>query len=61
MIYTNYISVNTMPRKKMYGEPKRKTTLTLTETAYQWLEKQQALLNATSLSDAIERMARKSE
>lgn len=43
----------------MYGEPKRKTTLTLTETAYQWLETQQKTLNATSLSDVIERLARK--
>ena len=48
-----------MPRKKIYNEPKRRFTMTLTETAIQWLEEQQANLGANSLSDVIERMARK--
>ncbi len=47
-----------MPRKKIYGEPKRRFTVTLTETAIQWLTEQQEKLGANSVSDAIERMAR---
>lgn len=49
-----------MPRQKIYGEAKRKTTLTLTETAFRWLESIRSDLKATSISDAIERMARDS-
>ncbi|WP_446370645.1 hypothetical protein [Coleofasciculus sp. D1-CHI-01] len=48
-----------MPRKKIYGESKRRFTMTLTETALQWLEQKQLELGANSLSDVIERMARK--
>jgi hypothetical protein len=33
--------------------------MTLTETAIQWLEQKQIELGANSLSDVIERMARK--
>jgi hypothetical protein len=48
-----------MSGKTIYGEPKNKTTLTLTKTALKWLEKMQIELNANSLSDAIEKMSRK--
>lgn len=47
-----------MARKKIYSEPKRSLNLTLTETAIKWLEVKQAQLTASSLSDAIERLAR---
>lgn len=47
-----------MPRKKIYNELKRRFTMTLTETAIQWLEQKQEELGANSLSDVIERMAR---
>jgi hypothetical protein len=47
-----------MPRKKIYGEKKTKLTLTLTQTAKDWLESKQTELKANSLSDTIERMAR---
>jgi uncharacterized protein YjiS (DUF1127 family) len=47
-----------MARKKIYSESKRRFTMTLTETAIQWLEKRQQELGANSLSDAVERMAR---
>jgi hypothetical protein len=47
-----------MARKKMYSEKKRRLSLTLTETAIRWLEEKQTKLTASSLSDAIERMAR---
>jgi hypothetical protein len=47
-----------MPRKKIYNESKRRFTMTLTETAIAWLEQQQVLMGANSLSDTIERMAR---
>ncbi len=47
-----------MPGKKIYGESKRRFTMTLTETAIQWLEEKQVKLGANSLSDVIERMAR---
>ena len=50
-----------MARPKIYGEEKRKTTLTLTETAFKWLEEQKDLLGANSISDTIERMARKKD
>lgn len=49
-----------MARKKIYSETKRRLSLTLTDTAIKWLTVQQALLTASSLSDAIERMARES-
>ena len=48
-----------MPRKKIYNEQKRRFTMTLTETAIKWLEEKQIELGANSLSDVIERMARK--
>ncbi|MBE9128855.1 MULTISPECIES: hypothetical protein [unclassified Coleofasciculus] len=48
-----------MARKKIYNEPKRRFTMTLTETAIQWLEAEQKQIGANSLSDVIERMARK--
>jgi len=47
-----------MPRKKIYGENKIKTTLTLTQTALDWLESKRKDLGATSVSDTIERLAR---
>jgi uncharacterized protein YjiS (DUF1127 family) len=47
-----------MPSKKIYGEPKRRFTMTLTRAAINWLESQQKTLEANSLSDVIERMAR---
>ena len=47
-----------MSGKKIYGEPKRRFTMTLTETAIKWLEEKQKELGANSLSDVIERMAR---
>ncbi|WP_202218421.1 hypothetical protein [Okeania sp. KiyG1] len=47
-----------MAGKKIYGESKRRFTMTLTETAIQWLEEKQHQLGANSLSDVIERMAR---
>jgi uncharacterized protein YjiS (DUF1127 family) len=47
-----------MPRKKIYDEPKRRFTMTLTETAISWLEQERKRIGANSLSDAIERMAR---
>ena len=50
-----------MPSKKIYGEPKRRFTMTLTETAIKWLEHQQIALSANSLSDVIERLARNKE
>lgn len=53
----NIKSVN-MAGKKIYNEPKRRFTMTLTETAIQWLEQKQLDLGANSLSDVIERMAR---
>lgn len=55
MIYFQNV---TMARKKIYNEEKRRFTMTLTETAIQWLEKKQMELGANSLSDVIERMAR---
>jgi acyl-homoserine lactone acylase PvdQ len=47
-----------MARKKIYSEKKRRLSLTLTDTAIKWLESRQTQLTASSLSDAIERMAR---
>lgn len=47
-----------MARKKIYSEPKRRFTMTLTETAITWLEQKQIEMQAGSLSDVIERMAR---
>ena len=49
-----------MARKKIYEEAKRRFTMTLTQTAIQWLEEQQTEMEATSASDVIERLARKS-
>jgi hypothetical protein len=48
-----------MSGKTIYGESKNKTTLSLTKTAIKWLEKNQVELCANSLSDTIEKMARK--
>lgn len=47
-----------MSGKTIYGEPKQKTTLSLTETALKWLTQKQVELNANSLSDTLEKMAR---
>lgn len=47
-----------MARRKIYSEPKRRFTMTLTETAIAWLDQQQVKMKAGSLSDVIERMAR---
>ncbi len=47
-----------MARKKIYDEEKQRFTMTLTKTAIEWLESQRKTLNANSLSDVIERMAR---
>ncbi len=48
-----------MAGKKIYNESKRRFTMTLTETAIKWLQEKQNELGANSLSDVIERMARK--
>lgn len=50
--------VGDMARKKIYSEAKRRFTMTLTETAIQWLEEKQNEMQAGSLSDVVERMAR---
>jgi hypothetical protein len=47
-----------MSRKKIYNEPKRRFTMTLTETAIKWLEQKQQEIGANSLSDVVERIAR---
>lgn len=47
-----------MARKKIYLEAKRRFTMTLTQTAIHWLEQKQNEMQASSLSDVIERMAR---
>lgn len=47
-----------MAGKKIYNESKRRFTMTLTQTAIEWLEQKQIELGANSLSDVIERMAR---
>lgn len=47
-----------MVRKKIYSESKRRFTMTLTNTAILWLEQKQLSMQAGSLSDVIERMAR---
>ncbi|WP_446389892.1 hypothetical protein [Coleofasciculus sp. B1-GNL1-01] len=47
-----------MSGKKIYDEPKRRFTMTLTETAIKWLKIKRLELGANSLSDVIERMAR---
>ena len=49
---------NNMARKKIYAEEKRRFTMTLTQTAIQWLEQKQIDIKASSISDVIERMAR---
>ncbi|MEB3182065.1 MAG: hypothetical protein VKL59_23970 [Nostocaceae cyanobacterium] len=46
-----------MAGKKIYNESKRRFTMTLTDTAIQWLTEKQSELGANSLSDVIERMA----
>ena len=48
-----------MPAKKIYNEPKRRFTMTLTETAIEWLESMKEEKGANSLSDVVERLARK--
>ena len=52
------LGLSTMPAKKIYNESKRRFTMTLTETAIQWLEDKKEELGANSLSDVIERLAR---
>lgn len=47
-----------MAGKTIYGEEKKKTTLTLTQTAIDWLESQRLRLSANSVSDTIEKLAR---
>lgn len=47
-----------MAREKIYGEQKRRFTMTLTETAIKWLELKRYELGANSISDTIERLAR---
>ena len=54
----SYLEIGNMVRKKIYAEAKRRFTMTLTETAIQWLEEKQIEMQAGSLSDVIERMAR---
>lgn len=54
----SYTEFAIMPRKKIYNETKRRFTMTLTQTAIEWLEEKQQELGANSLSDVIERMAR---
>lgn len=57
-IVYEYIQVVNMAGKTIYNESKRRFTMTLTQTAIQWLEQKQIELGANSLSDVIERMAR---
>jgi hypothetical protein len=45
-------------RKNVYKESKQKLTLTVTPTVLKWLEEKQTEINATSLSDTLERLAR---
>lgn len=52
------IEIVNMAGKKIYNEPKRRFTMTLTETAIQWLQQKQVELGANSLSDVIERLSR---
>ena len=52
------IYLSTMPAKKIYNEPKRRFTMTLTETAIEWLESMKEEMGANSLSDVVERLAR---
>jgi hypothetical protein len=47
-----------MGREKIYGEKKGQLTLTLTETAVEWLKAKREEIKATSMSDTIERLAR---
>lgn len=47
-----------MARKKIYEEAKKKITLTLTSTAIHWLEAKREQMQATSISDTLERLAR---
>lgn len=50
--------LSTMPAKKIYNESKRRFTMTLTETAIEWLESMKQEMGANSLSDVVERLAR---
>jgi predicted CopG family antitoxin len=47
-----------MPAKKIYNESKRRFTMTLTQTAIEWLEAMKEDIGANSLSDVVERLAR---
>lgn len=47
-----------MAGRKIYNESKRRFTMTLTETAIQWLDSKKEEMGANSLSDVIERLAR---
>ena len=47
-----------MPARKIYNESKRRFTMTLTETAIEWLESKKLEIGANSLSDVVERLAR---
>ena len=47
-----------MAGKNIYNQPKRRFTMTLTESAISWLESMKGEMGANSLSDVVERLAR---
>ena len=47
-----------MTRPALYGDKKQAAHLSLTPEAIRWLESQKEGLNASSLSDVIEKLAR---
>jgi hypothetical protein len=48
-----------MARPRIYQEPKQRLEVSITQTALKWLEKQKDALDARSISDTVERLARK--
>lgn len=51
--------MSSVGRKKIYEEDKKRFTMTLTQTALDWLEQKRIEMNLTSASDVIEQLARK--
>jgi hypothetical protein len=45
-------------RPQLYDEPKQRLELSLTATALEWLQNQKDSLNAPSISDTLEKLAR---
>ena len=50
-----------MPRPRDYQEPKRRLEVSITKTALDWLETQKEALDAKSISDTVERLARQED